>query len=175
MTLLDELVEDGVRIVEITWDAAQPADDLAAARERLGDRARVGAGTLRTVDHVRKAVEAGAAFGVSPVFDPAVLGAAHEARLPFIPGAYTPTEVDAAWRAGATFVKLFPASSMGPSHVRELRGPLAEIETIATGGVDGSNAAAFVSAGATAVGVGSALVRMSSPERRALVESMRVR
>ena len=171
IALLDELVGDGVHIFEITWDAVEPAADLAAARERLGDRGRVGAGTLRTADHVREAVEAGATFGVSPVLDPAVLEAAHDAGLPFIPGAYTPTEADAAWRAGATFVKLFPASSLGPSHVRELRGPLSEIETIATGGVDGSNAAAFLAAGATAVGVGSALVRMSSADRRELVAS----
>ena len=64
-------------------------------------------------------------FGVSPVFDPAILDAALDRGLPFVPGAFSPTEIDAAWRAGATFVKLFPASSVGPGHVRELRGPLA--------------------------------------------------
>ena len=78
-----------------------------------------------------------------------------------MPGAATPTEADAAWRAGATFVKLFPGSSLGPSYVRELRGPLPEIETIVTGGVDGSNALAFLEAGAVAVGIGSALARMT--------------
>jgi 2-dehydro-3-deoxyphosphogluconate aldolase/(4S)-4-hydroxy-2-oxoglutarate aldolase len=91
------------------------------------------------------------------------------AGLPFVPGAYTPTEVDAAWRAGASFVKLFPGSSLGPQHVRELRGPMPEVETIVTGGVDASNARAFLEAGATAVGVGSALMRMSRAERRSLV------
>jgi 2-dehydro-3-deoxyphosphogluconate aldolase/(4S)-4-hydroxy-2-oxoglutarate aldolase len=89
-----------------------------------------------------------------------------------VPGAYSPTEIDAAWRAGATFVKLFPASSLGPSHVREMRGPLIEVQTIATGGVDASNATAFLDAGAVAVGIGSALGRMTSDERRELVAAI---
>ena len=118
------------------------------------------------------AIDHGAAFAVSPVFDRDVLDAAVEAGLPFVPGAYSPTEIDAAWRAGATFVKLFPASSLGPSHVRELRGPLPSIETIATGGVDASNAIAFLEAGAVAVGIGSAFGRMAAAERRALVAAI---
>ena len=168
--LVDDLVGDGVRIFEITLDSAGAAADLAAVRIRVGAAGWVGAGTVRTTDQVRSAIDAGAAFGVSPLFDPEVLAAALDAGLPFVPGAYTPTEVDAAWRGGATFVKLFPASSLGPSHVRELRGPMPEIETIATGGVDGTNATAFLVAGATALGIGSALHRMTPTERRALVE-----
>jgi 2-dehydro-3-deoxyphosphogluconate aldolase/(4S)-4-hydroxy-2-oxoglutarate aldolase len=101
-----------------------------------------------------------------------VLEAALDAGLPFIPGAYSPTEIDAAWRAGATFVKLFPASSLGPSHVRELRGPMPEVETIVTGGVDATNAVAFLEAGATAVGIGSAIVRATPEERRSLIAAI---
>jgi 2-dehydro-3-deoxyphosphogluconate aldolase/(4S)-4-hydroxy-2-oxoglutarate aldolase len=144
--------------------------------ERLGrgggERAWVGAGTIRTTAQLHAAVEAGAAFGVSPVLDPAVVVAAREARLPFVPGAFSPTEADAAWRAGAMFVKLFPGSSLGPGLVRELRGPLPEIETIVTGGVDASNALAFLAAGATAVGIGSAIVRATPGERAALVAAI---
>ena len=169
LALVDELVADGIRLLEITLDAPDAAADLAAVRERVGDAAPVGAGTIRTVDQLRAAIDAGAAFGVSPILDPAILEAALAAGLPFVPGAYSPTEVDAAWRAGATFVKLFPGSSLGPSHVRELRGPLPEIETIVTGGVDGSNAIEYLAAGAVAVGIGSALGRMSGAERRDLV------
>ena len=167
--LVDDLREAGVHVFEVTLDGTDAAASLAAVRTRLGSQASVGAGTVRTAGQLRAAIEAGAAFGVSPVLDPGILAAALEAGLPFVSGAYSPTEVDAAWRAGATFVKLFPASSLGPSHVRELRGPLAEVETIATGGVDGSNAGAFLAAGATALGVGSALHRMTHDERRALV------
>jgi len=170
VAFIDELAADGVRIFEITLDGPDAAADLAAVRGRLGNGMAVGGGTIRTQTQFAAAVAAGAAFGVSPVLDREILAAALDAGLPFLPGACTPTEVDAAWRAGATFVKVFPGSSLGPNHVRELRGPLPEIETIVTGGVDGANAAAFLAAGAVAVGIGSALQRMSRAERRALVE-----
>ncbi len=178
LALVDELANAGARIFEITWDAPDAADDLAALRESLAarqpdDRCLVGAGTIRSVDAVEVAMEAGAAFGVAPVWDPAVVQAALELGLPFVPGAYTPTEVDAAWRAGATFVKLFPGSSLGPGHVRELRGPLPEVETIVTGGVDATNGPAFIAAGAVAVGVGGSLVNGTPDERRTLIAAIR--
>ncbi len=176
LDLVDELADAGASVFEVTLDGLGAADDLAAVREALDrrgpGRAWVGAGTVRSVRQVDETVAVGAAFGVAPILDRAVLEAALDAGLPFIPGAYSPTEIDAAWRAGATFVKLFPASSLGPSHVRELRGPMPEIETIVTGGVDASNAAAFLEAGATAVGVGSAIVRATPEERRSLVTAI---
>ena len=176
LALVDELAAAGARIFEVTLDGADAAGDIAALREHLaagpGGRAFVGAGTVRTTSQVRDAADAGAAFGVSPVFDRAVLDAATDAGLPFIPGAYSPTEIVTAWEAGAAFVKLFPASSLGPAHIRELRGPLPDVETIATGGVDSSNARDFLAAGAAAVGIGSAIVRASAAERRALISSI---
>lgn len=179
IALVDELADDGIRLFEITFDGDTAAADLTAVAARLagrgGTRFHVGAGTLRTSEQVEAAAEAGATFGVSPVFDPAVLARGLSLDLPFVPGAATPTEADAAWRAGATFVKLFPASSLGPGFVRELRGPLPEIETIVTGGVDSGNARAFLDAGAIAVGIGSALGRMDRPERRELVAAVGTR
>ena len=172
LDLVDELVEDGIRLLEVTLDAPEAADDLAAVRSRVDDRTWVGAGTVRSADQVRAALDAGADFGVAPVLDRTVLESALAAGLPFLPGAATPTEADAAWRAGATFVKLFPASSLGPAFVRELRGPLPEIETVATGGVDQANAASYLAAGVVAVGIGSALGRMTRLERRQLVASI---
>jgi 2-dehydro-3-deoxyphosphogluconate aldolase/(4S)-4-hydroxy-2-oxoglutarate aldolase len=170
------LVDDGVRVLEITFDAPGAADDLRAVRDHLGalgvTDVWLGAGTVRSPDGVERALAAGAAFAVAPVLDPAVTRAALAAELPFVPGCYTPTEADLAWRAGATFVKLFPGSSLGPVHVRELRAPLPEIELIVTGGVDATNARAFLDAGAVAVGIGSALGRMDRAERRALVASL---
>jgi 2-dehydro-3-deoxyphosphogluconate aldolase/(4S)-4-hydroxy-2-oxoglutarate aldolase len=172
LALAEALATDGIGVMEITFDAPDAAADLATVRDRLGDAATVGAGTIRTVDQLRAAIDAGAAFGVSPILDPSVLAAAVGAGLPFVPGAATPTEADAAWRAGAAFVKLFPGSALGPSFVRELRGPLPEIETIVTGGVDASNAIAYLEAGAAAVGIGTALGRLSSDDRRALVAAV---
>lgn len=178
LDLVDDLAGAGVRLFEITFDGDDVAGDLAAVRERLmgtiGSASTwVGAGTIRTTDQVYAARAAGAAFGVSPVLDREILRAALEAGLPFVPGTYSPTEIDASWRAGATFVKLFPGSSLGPSHVREVHVPMPEIETIVTGGVDASNAVAFLTAGATAVGIGSAMVRATHEERLALVEAIR--
>ncbi len=176
VALVDELADAGASVFEITFDGPDAAADLAAVRWHLEGRdpadAWVGAGTVRSIAELDAAVDAGAAFGVSPVLDRDVLDRAASHGLPFVPGAYTPTEVDAAWRAGAAFVKLFPGSSLGPDHVRELRGPLPEIETIVTGGVDGSNAGAFLAAGATAVGIGSAIVRATPAERREIVASI---
>jgi 2-dehydro-3-deoxyphosphogluconate aldolase / (4S)-4-hydroxy-2-oxoglutarate aldolase len=173
LDLVDELAEAGGRIFEITLDGEDAPADVTAARNLLAERhdgaCLVGAGTVRTVGEVASAIDAGASFGVGPVFDPPILAAAIEAGLPFVPGAYTPTEADAAWRAGATFVKLFPGSSLGPRHVRELRGPLPEIELIVTGGVDAANAIGFLEAGAVAVGIGSAIVRATPDERRSLI------
>ncbi len=174
LALADELADAGVRVFEITMDAAAAADDLAAVRDRLEGRgdAVVGAGTILRRDQLETAVRAGAAFGVAPVFDPGILDAALEAGLPFVPGGMTPTEVSLAWEAGATFVKLFPASSVGTSFVRELRGPLPDLALIPTGGIDAVNAASFLSAGAAAVGIGSALARADAATRRALVRSV---
>ena len=177
LDLVTELADAGVFVFEITFDGPDAAADLAATRSMLAarsgrERRWVGAGTIRTPNQVHDAVAAGAAFGVSPILDMAVIEEAHKLGLPFVPGAYSPTEADAAWRAGAAFVKLFPGSSLGPGHVRELRGPLPEIETIVTGGVDETNALAFLEAGATAVGIGSAIVRAEADTRAALVATI---
>jgi 2-dehydro-3-deoxyphosphogluconate aldolase/(4S)-4-hydroxy-2-oxoglutarate aldolase len=176
LRLVDELADSGARIFEVTFDAPSAADDLVALRERLGERADgpfvLGAGTLLTHDQLDAARRAGADFGVTPLRDLGLLAAALDAGLPFIPGGMTPTELGAAWDGGATFVKLFPASAVGPQFIHELHGPLPEIEVIPTGGVDPSNAAAFLAAGAAAVGLGSALVRASPNERRVILASL---
>ncbi len=172
LELVMSLADDGVRVFEVTFDAPSAADDLVAVREQLdpvaGD-AVVGAGTIRTLEALDRAVDAGAAFVVGPDLEPAVVDRALERGVPVIPGAYSPTEIAQAWDRGATFVKLFPASSLGPTHVRELRGPFPDIELIATGGIDAASARAFLDAGCVAVGIGSGLVRADAAERRAIV------
>jgi 2-dehydro-3-deoxyphosphogluconate aldolase / (4S)-4-hydroxy-2-oxoglutarate aldolase len=168
-----ELTDAGVRVFEVTMDGDDAAGDLAAIRAALPpdgpDRCFAGAGTVRTQMQLTAARGAGADFAVAPVLDPVMLESALAAGLAFVPGAYTPTEADQAWRAGATFVKLFPGSSLGPTHVREIHAPLPEIETIVTGGVDATNVAAFLDAGAVAVGLGSSLVGASPEDRRRIL------
>jgi 2-dehydro-3-deoxyphosphogluconate aldolase / (4S)-4-hydroxy-2-oxoglutarate aldolase len=173
VALVEELVDAGVRVFEITFDSPSAAADLRACRSAIDrDGVLFGAGTIRSTDTLDAAIGVGADFGVSPLFDATVLAEALGRGLPFVPGALSPTEVDAAWRAGATFVKLFPASSVGPTHVRELRGPIAEIELIPTGGIDGSSAGAYLAAGAVAVGIGGAIVNADADSRRALVAAV---
>jgi 2-dehydro-3-deoxyphosphogluconate aldolase/(4S)-4-hydroxy-2-oxoglutarate aldolase len=176
LDLVEGLAADGVRLFEITFDAPAAPDDLVACRIRLdagGWRdAVVGAGTVRTPAELQEAVRAEAAFAVGPTLDVGLVERAVGLGVPVIPGAYSPTEIDLAWRSGATFVKVFPASSLGPTHVREIRGPFPDIELIATGGIDTSNARSFLDAGCVAVGIGSAIVRAEPGERRALLASI---
>jgi 2-dehydro-3-deoxyphosphogluconate aldolase/(4S)-4-hydroxy-2-oxoglutarate aldolase len=174
--LVEELTAVGVVAFEITLDGPTAVEDLKVVRrhlEQVDARFTLGAGTVRSSMQLRQARDAGADYGVSPVLDEAILEQAVEMHLPFIPGAYTPTEVDRAWRGGATFVKLFPASSAGPAHVREILAPLPEVEVIVTGGVNGDNALSFLEAGAVAVGIGSALTRADAEARRSIVDGLK--
>lgn len=172
LDLVSELAADGVHVLEVTFDGADAAEDLIAVRERLASDGRevlTGAGTIVTQERMDAALAAGAEFIVAPTLDPAILAEAIGRGVPAIPGAYSPTEIALAWDSGATFVKVFPVSSLGPSHIRELRGPLRDIEMVATGGVDATNTAAYLEAGCVAVGVGGALVNADRAGRRAII------
>ena len=112
----------------------------------------VGAGTVLGVDQAKAAVEAGARFLVSPVVDPAVIETARSLDVAVMPGTHTPTEMLAAHRAGAPLQKLFPAPGIGPAYVKACLGPMPFLRIVPTSGVDESNAAAYLEAGAFAVG-----------------------
>ena len=177
LELVGELADAGARAFEITFDAPAAEADLAAVRDRLAGRRDgpflVGAGTILRRGQLEAARRAGADFAVAPSLDVSLIDTAVSEGLPFIPGAFTPTEICTAWAAGATFVKLFPASALGPSFARELRGPMPEVELIATGGVDATNARLYLDSGAVAVGIGSAITKADAQNRRALVEAIR--
>jgi 2-dehydro-3-deoxyphosphogluconate aldolase / (4S)-4-hydroxy-2-oxoglutarate aldolase len=149
------LAAAGVGVVEITLDDPGALGAIERARAR-GD-VTVLAGTVRTAAQADAAVAAGAEALAGPGTSAAVLERAAALGVPAIPGALTPTEVELAWAAGAALVKLFPGSLGGPSYVRDLLAPLADVPLLVTGGVDAGNARAFLDAGAVAVGVGSAL------------------
>jgi 2-dehydro-3-deoxyphosphogluconate aldolase/(4S)-4-hydroxy-2-oxoglutarate aldolase len=154
--VVEALREGGIAVVEITLDSP---DALATIeRLRLDPEVVVLAGTVRTADEARAAIEAGAQACVGPALVSEVLRTCAELGVPAIPGAMTPTEVETAWRLGAAMVKLFPAARLGPAYVRDLRGPFGDVPLLVTGGIDARNASAFLRAGATAVGVGTALV-----------------
>jgi 2-dehydro-3-deoxyphosphogluconate aldolase/(4S)-4-hydroxy-2-oxoglutarate aldolase len=130
----------------------------AVATRGSESRLEVGAGTVLTLDAARRALDAGARFLVMPHVDTEIVAWAAERGIPAFPGAATPTEVLAGWRAGAAAIKVFPASVLGLSFVRELRGPLPEIPLLPTGGVTLDNAASFIRAGAAAIGLGGWLL-----------------
>ncbi len=146
-----ELVDTGFGVLEVTLDDAAALSAIERLRGR-GD-VTVLAGTVRTVEQAESAVAAGAEALVSPVFSGAVLARGHQLGVPVIPGALTPTEIEAAWRAGAAMVKLFPARAVGPQYVADLLKPLPDVPLLCTGGMNAGNALGFLEAGATAVGV----------------------
>ena len=151
----DVLVAAGITALEVTLTSQGAIDAIAGLRRQLPDRVMVGAGTVLTADEAKAAVDAGAAFLVSPVLDTGLAGAA---SVPFYPGTATPTEIYAAHRAGAPLVKLFPAGNLGPSFLRNVRGPLPGVRIMPTGGIKLENIADWLLAGASAVGLGSPLI-----------------
>lgn len=152
--IADVLYEAGIRLFEVTLNSADPFAGIAAVRERLGEDAVVGAGTVLTTDDVDRAAGAGAQFMVSPDVDGDVVAHTKSLGLGSVPGALTPTEVLRAVRAGADVVKLFPIRSVGADHVRQLRGPLSDVPLVGTGGVDATLARECIEAGCIGVGVG---------------------
>lgn len=156
--VIDVLVGCGVTCLEITMNTPGALSAVAATRERFGDRVDVGVGTVRSAEQVGTAVAAGARFVVCPDTTPAVGAAVLAAGVPWYPGAFTATEVTTAWTAGASAVKLFPASTGGPRYLRELRAPLDDVPFIPTGGVRLEQVREYVTAGAVALGIGSPLL-----------------
>ena len=160
-TTVRALQAGGIDVIEITVEGAGGLEAIASVTTGA---ALVGAGTVVTISAAARAVDAGAAFLVTPHFDEALLGWATMNAVPLLPGAFTPTEIAGAWAHRPPAVKLFPASLGGPDYIRSLLAPYPDLVLIPTGGIDADNAPAFLSAGAAAVGVGSWLTGPSDPE-----------
>jgi 2-dehydro-3-deoxyphosphogluconate aldolase/(4S)-4-hydroxy-2-oxoglutarate aldolase len=152
------LVEGGITTLEFTLTTPGAVEAIERCRARFGETVVVGAGTVLDADGARRCLEAGAQFLVSPGFDPDVIAAARDGGALAMPGAMTPTEILAAWRAGADVVKVFPARALGPRYIADVRAPLPEVRLMPTGGVDATNAAEYLRAGAIGVAVGGNLV-----------------
>jgi 2-dehydro-3-deoxyphosphogluconate aldolase/(4S)-4-hydroxy-2-oxoglutarate aldolase len=157
----EALAAGGVRAMELTLNA--PEAEALAAIEAVAGRASdlgvlVGAGTVLSIGSAERALDAGAGFIVSPHTDAELVSWCAHRDVPCFPGALTPTEILAAWDAGASAVKLFPAAAVGPGYLTQLAGPFPGIELVPTGGVSAETAGAWIAAGAVAIGVGSWLV-----------------
>jgi 2-dehydro-3-deoxyphosphogluconate aldolase / (4S)-4-hydroxy-2-oxoglutarate aldolase len=151
------LCRGGVRAVEITLTVPGAVALIGKLAAEFGEDLLLGAGTVLDAAACRRSVEAGAKFVVSPVFDPRVVEQCRDYGVLAVPGALTPTEVWRAWQQGADVVKLFPARVATPAYVRDLLGPIPDLLLMPTGGIDETGAAAYLAAGATAVGIGSQL------------------
>lgn len=148
----------GIGVVEIPVQTPADVEALRLVADAARERGLiVGAGTVVTVDHVHDARRSGAAFTVSPGFDPEIVRASAEAGLPALPGVATPTEVQLALREGLTWLKVFPASLLGTGWFGAMRGPFPQATFVATGGMDATTAGPFFDAGVRVVAVGSAL------------------
>ena len=158
LPLFEALIAGGIRAIEITMTTPNALAAIREAREKIGERALIGVGTVLDMDTCRAAIAAGAEFVVTPICRTELVAIAHAADCPVMLGAYTPTEAQLAYEAGADFIKLFPADSLGASYIKALRAPLPHLRIVPTGGVDVQNVAEFLQAGCAALGVGSSLV-----------------
>lgn len=147
----------GLTTLEITMNSEKATKMITMLRKALPDL-NIGAGTVCTLDDLSAALEAGAQFIVTPILDLEVVRYCVATGIPIFPGAYTPTEIHQAWSAGASAVKVFPATQLGPTYIKDVLAPLHEIKLIPTGGVDASNMNSFMKAGAYGLGMGSSLI-----------------
>jgi 2-dehydro-3-deoxyphosphogluconate aldolase / (4S)-4-hydroxy-2-oxoglutarate aldolase len=149
--------EAGLNTIEITMNTPGAAEMIKSAVSRFGDVLNIGAGTVITEDDLEVAVGAGATFIVTPVMEEEVIRKAVAIKVPIFPGAFTPTEINKASRAGGSMIKVFPATFFGPEYFKEVKAPLDKIKLMATGGVNLKNLPEFFQKGADAVAMGSQL------------------
>jgi 2-dehydro-3-deoxyphosphogluconate aldolase/(4S)-4-hydroxy-2-oxoglutarate aldolase len=161
----EALSAGGIDVMEVTFTIPGAIRVLEQVSDKLGDRVLLGAGTVLDTETARAAILAGAEFIVSPSTNLDVIGVCKRYSKLSMPGAFTPTEVIAAWQAGADIVKIFPSDVHGPKYLKALRGPYPQVRMMPTGGVTLETAADFLKAGACALGIGGSLV-----EARALAD-----
>jgi 2-dehydro-3-deoxyphosphogluconate aldolase/(4S)-4-hydroxy-2-oxoglutarate aldolase len=155
--LMKTAFDAGLQAIEVTMNTDNAERMVSKNLSSVPSCNYLGMGTVRNIEEARRAVDAGAAFLVTPNTDTEVIGYAKSRNIPIIVGAFTPTEVYAAWSAGAQMVKVFPCGMFGPSYIRELHGPYDEISLVAVGGVNLDNLQDYFNSGASAVGVSSSL------------------
>jgi len=158
------LLDGGFKLVEVTFNQSNPASFASTANainaiaKEFGSDVMVGAGTVCTMEQLKLAADAGATYIITPACNPEIIAEVRRLGLVAIPGVLTPTECVAAHDAGADFVKLFPAGSMGADYLKALRAPLNHLKFLAVGGVNEKNLTDYLAAGASGFGIGGNLV-----------------
>ena len=156
IAIADAMLAAPLPLLEITMNTPDALTAIQTLRQRYDDSMAIGAGTVRTADQAAAAIEAGAEFLVSPSLDRDSVHVAAEADVLLLPGIFTPTEAQQAFRWGCTMVKLFPCPD--PAYLKAVKAPLSDMEFVPTGGIDADNIGAYRRAGAAGVGIGSSLV-----------------
>lgn len=156
--VMEALLEGGVVVQELTLTMPQAMDLIEAANQRFGDAILLGVGSVLDSIEVQQAVHRGAKFVVSPIFDPRILEESHRLHVPYLAGAFTPSEIHRAAKAGSDIVKVFPAEFVSPAYFKAVLAPMPFLKMMPTGGVTPENIHDWLNAGACAVGVGSALL-----------------
>lgn len=155
----EAILASGIGIAEVTMTVPDALRVMEQVAKKFGDQVLLGAGTIVDAAGCESAISAGAQFIVTPSLALDVIETAIKQNKPCFPGALTPTEILAAWRAGADMVKVFPCGPVGGAkYIRAIRGPFPHIELVPTGGVNLENAVELIRAGAAAIAVGSELV-----------------
>lgn len=154
----EALKAGGISAIEFTVPTPNSLEMIKQASSHFGDEVLMGAGTVLDPETARAAILSGAQFIVTPTLNPKTIELCRRYGKPVIPGALTPTEIISAWEKGADMVKVFPANTMGPGYIKAVLAPLPQIRLVPTGGVSAENAAQFLKAGATALGIGGNLV-----------------
>ena len=148
----------GVQALEVTMTVPGAVELIRGLAPTLPEGFLLGAGTVIDPETARAVVDAGAQFVISPVFRRSVIEACHACGVPAAPGCFTPTEILEAHDAGADIVKVFPATTLGPQYIKDVRAPLPQVKLMPTGGVTPDNAGDWIRAGAVAVAAGSSLL-----------------
>jgi 2-dehydro-3-deoxyphosphogluconate aldolase/(4S)-4-hydroxy-2-oxoglutarate aldolase len=160
--VVEALARGGVRAIEITMTVPGAVDAIRSAAATLPDDIVIGAGTVLDAATAEKVIDAGAQFVVAPTFSPETIRACHARDVPVMPGCFTPSEMLTAWQLGADVIKVFPATTLGPGYLKDVRAPLPQLKLMPTGGVTPGNAGDWIRAGAVALGIGSALVESNA-------------
>jgi len=157
--LINTVVLSGLKTLEITMNTSGAEELISKAREAPGGELFVGAGTVLNLEGLKKALDAGAEFIVSPVADREIIEYCTDRNIPVFPGAFTPTEALNAWSLGATMVKVFPSGMFGPKYIKEIKAPLDKIKVMAVGGVRPNNIKEYFDSGANAIAFGGSVFK----------------
>jgi 2-dehydro-3-deoxyphosphogluconate aldolase/(4S)-4-hydroxy-2-oxoglutarate aldolase len=163
--ILPEFVNAGFSSIEITMNTHGATEMIKDAIKTHGEHLNVGAGTVCSMEDLNEALRAGANFIVTPVVIKEVIKECIKLGVPIFPGAFSPTEIYEAWSLGATMVKIFPASSLGPDFIKSVKAPFPNIKIMPTGGIETKDFPIYKKSGADAFGIGSPLFPNSLIEK----------